>query len=499
MAPVTSLGSYDIGGIWDTAQSRFAGYSKTPKIWYASEKAIGFILHADELPDSLLAEGAMGSGKTIGILAKWEIVRALELAKYAPIEIGGTSPTDPRLEEYVTALQQAMRPGWYVYNEKKKLFQLRCGVRIRLVGTAKRSASQGSKVQGWNWAACGSDELQDSAEENDNIDMRGRRAPGGRYKRLGTATVKADSVEWEEVRDLMLTSGEWALRRFEGPANPFVWPEYWEKLKRKLSPQAYAEKVLAIFGSRKHGLYPSWSREHNLRPIPRIGARDVTAQVLAPYGSNLEVLVGFDPGTIQDVSILLKAFQLRGERRHSWWVVGELTTERSSTDEHCIALLKLLRSKWGCNELDRKGNPIEHGRQCMVRADPYGDTDTKPDRSIYTVFKGHNFYIRPAAYSKTGKGPGRVPKEPRIEMVDSLLCNAADERWLFVDCDDRRQPVAPNLVKAFKKSKRDDAGRAEMEKKNQYDLSHWPCATGYALWMLERPRLEQLRQEIATR
>ena len=38
---------------------------------------------------------------------------------------------------------------------------------------------------------------------------------------------------------------------------------------------------------------------------------------------------------------------------------------------------------------------------------------------------------------------------------------------------------------------KDAAGRAEHEKKDENDLSHWPCSVGYGLWQLEHQRMGQ--------
>src|SRR5690606_25125431 len=104
------------------------------------------------------------------------------------------------------------------------------------------------------------------------------------------------------------------------------------------------------------------------------------------------------------------------------------------------------------------------------------------------AWKLAGFKALSAAYNAKGEGKGRVPKEARIEMVCRLLCNAAGERRLFVACDERRQPAAPRLVAALELSERDEAGKAETQRKNKQDLSHWPAALGYALWPYERLR-----------
>lgn len=492
--PVVSLGHEDLYGRWDTLTKRWIGPSDipNPRRWYCTAAARPLIIHADERPDSQLIMGAMGGGKTIGVLRFWTILQALRLAEYAPIEMGVTAPTDQRLEEIILGMQQAMRPEWYSYSDKRRMFRLRCGVTIRCVGTARRSRALGSRIQNWNWAACASEELQDSVEDNSHIDARGRTAIGGRYKRCSGATVK-DAPEWRQLLDELKTSGEWSIDRVIGPDNPFVWPVFWEKLKNKFSKRQYQRMVLAMDVSPEDAIYPSWVRELNLRPVPQVGVEDVTAEVIARagLGRNVHALVGHDPGEIWDVSEILKAYRRRGDWRHAWWVVGEVTTQGGS-DVHALELLRLLRSpKFDCNQLDRKNRPVLHGPRAQVRIDP------SADKEVLTTLRGYGLQCRWAAYNAKGNGPGKVPKEPGIDVVDRLLCSPAEERWLYVDCDERRKPSSPRLVESFERSKRDERGLSETEKKTKDDLSHWPASLRYAMWLLERPRLQKLREELA--
>jgi hypothetical protein len=46
-------------------------------------------------------------------------------------------------------------------------------------------------------------------------------------------------------------------------------------------------------------------------------------------------------------------------------------------------------------------------------------------------------------------------------------------------------------VEALEMSERDEAGKAEAQKKGASDLSHWPAALRYALWPYERVRSKQ--------
>ena len=61
--------------------------------------------------------------------------------------------------------------------------------------------------------------------------------------------------------------------------------------------------------------------------------------------------------------------------------------------------------------------------------------------------------------------------------------------FALVGCDDRKAPAAPKLVHAIETAERDAANRAEAERKDDRDVSHWPAALRYALWSVEKPRM----------
>lgn len=492
--PVRSTGYQQFGGLLDTRSFEFVGPSRNPVVLFASADQARLIVHdRSEFPTRVLTYGAEGAGKTRGVLAPWLLLRALEFTGIPGAEIGGTAPVEKRLGRLRQALFEIMPPEWYTFWAKDGLFVLRNGVAIRLQAAKAYSADTGSPIQGWDWVACGSDELQDSIHANDDIETRGRRAIGGEYLRMNTATAK-DHPTWRTFRDGIAANPMWQIDRLPGFTNPFVFPEHWKNLEATLSPRAYARRVLAQDVAPENASYYTFDRDENVQPVPRIGAEDVTRTVL---GGNHEILLGHDPGNTVDVTLFLKAYRMRGARTHRWYVVGELTTERTTTDEHVRQVLRRLRDEWACNLLDRKGRPVEGGPTALVRADPYSETsDKKTDREVYTTWRNHGLRTIPAAYSKNGTGPGKVPKNAGIEMVVGMLCAADKEtRRLFIACDERRQPVAPRLVEALEMSERDEAGEAETGKKGPNDLSHWPAALRYALWALERPRIGDSLEE----
>ena len=476
---VCSLGFRDFGGIWDTATSRFVGESENPRIWYASTDQAPLVFHDDHLPPNLLAFGAMGGGKTRGVLAPWMVVRQLEYAALGyQLETGGTAPTGERLTMLVEALCMLMPRSWYRYKVKEHLFELRTGGRIRLVTTAQRSAALGNPIQGWNWGGgCGSDEIQDSISANDDIDARGRDAPGGVYKRCASATSK-DDPGWRSFLDKLQQTGRWHVAHLEGPRNPFVHQSYWDDLRAKYDDRTYQRLVLAKDVPPEDAVYYAFDRKANLQPRPVLGARDVTAQVLGGF----HALLGHDPGSYRDVTVMLKCYEVGRERIRQWYVVDEWTTQ-GTTEDHALHVLGSLQDRWNLQ------HPGSDEPKVLVRCDPQGDGDNRTDKTIYTYWKLHGFRIMSAAYNKQGQPKGRVPKEAGIQMLNGLFKNASGERRLFIACDEHGKPAAPDLYRALQQFRRDAAWRAEGDKRHKKnDLTDWPMALTYALWPYERIR-----------
>lgn len=473
--PVSSIRSHWLGGIWDSVERRWCGRSEHPKIWYSSDVAIDSILHPGEWPRGVLAHGAMGAGKT-RLLAQWIIARTFDLAEHAPIEGGLTAPTDARLEAVIGAMRELMRPEWWEFTAHSRLFTMAWGVSVRCIGTARRSKDQGSRIQGYNWAFHGGDELQDSVDEHGNIEARGRRAPSGIYRRLATVTAK-ESSSWRTLRTQLLGSGQWREVRVALADNPFVWPRYVEDLRGSLSEREFKQKVLAEYLGPERAVYPGFSREYSIRPRPRVGGKDVTFERVGAHG-----LIGHDPGASTDVSLLLKCYRI-GHKLDVWWVVDEWTTTETTTQEHALRVRRDLREKW---ELQW---PEEDSPKVIVRCDPQGETDNRTSESVYKTWRLAGFQIKSAAYNKSGEPRGILNKEAGIEMVNRLLKSARGEHRLLIDCDDRGVAVAPRLVEALEMSERDERDRAETaEKGSRSDLSHWCASLRYALWPYERLR-----------
>ncbi|MBP8235986.1 MAG: hypothetical protein KAY22_27225, partial [Rhizorhabdus sp.] len=197
---------------------------------------------------------------------------------------------------------------------------------------------------------------------------------------------------------------------------------------------------------------------------------------------------GHDPGSAKAGTVLLRAYQLPGEPDWSWWVVGEMMTRNETSEQHAVKAMAR------CKSLGV--NVHADGDRAHVRADPYGKNAKQPDKDVYRVWSRVGFDIRAAQYSEAGTGTGQIKVEARIEMICRLLCDASGRRRLYVDVDDQGQPVAPMLVNALESSERDEAGRAESERKDDTDLSDLPSALSYALWPFEKESAEGIRSGV---
>lgn len=495
------------GGIVDTEQGRLVAPSQKRRIWYCSEDQEPIILHAKTLPLGLQIIASEGAGKTT-ILPQWHYFRWLEhIGKDK--EGGQIAPTRRRLAAFLVEFHKHFPREWYWYVKSEGLIVLADGTRLRLVSTHQQSKEEGSPLQMYTWAWGGADEMQDQTARHADMQMRGRGAIAGRFKQARMMSPK-DSTAYRSYRDSLSTNPDWSIIRLLGKRSPFIAAEHWERQTRALSPREYQRRVLAMDVGPERQLYHTWSRgeaphwDGNVRMLP-LNARDVTAEVLSQWGKHFSILAGHDPGKLFDVTEFLKAYvcpmspaekKAREAARiplWDWYVVDEITTEQTTTEQHVAAVLERARTKWNCNQLDWKGRPVVDGDRICVRADPYSDSSSgdQPDRSVYTTWRQHGVTIWPAAYkaSQETVKVSRIPKEARIELGCRLLCDAAGVRRLFVLCDDRRELAAPRLVEAYETMERDEIGKAETQRKDHKDLSHWPASVGYALWLLEKPRL----------
>ncbi|MBP9863259.1 MAG: hypothetical protein KBD62_35265 [Kofleriaceae bacterium] len=491
--PVRIVRQHRLGGMLDTWTRQIVGPSVRPRYWQCSPQQEPIILHGDAAPLWTLVQGSEGAGKT-AIIPKWTYCRILEHCGHGR-EMWITAPVYARLAWIKKAIADDWDPKWYRWKERDQTYRLRTGMTVRLLSAHQQSEQAGSPFQGGNIVACASDELQDHHEREPDIQARGRAAPQGKFKRLATSTFK-DSTEWRNFRDTAARSPDWQIVKLLGLDSPFVWPKHWQRMRENgITHREYQRRVLAMDVGPEAQLYHCWSRSvdgapGNLRPIP-LGAIDVTAEVLAPYLPNCGVLIGHDPGTRQHVSMFLKAYRFRGDRHVRWFVVDEITTPDATIERHVADVIARTRAQWGCNMLDRKGRPDPEAPVALVRIDPHTRSgDAHPGQDVYTIWRKAGFTARAAGYKPGSTDPQQIKRTSRFDMMNTLLCDVNGVRRLFIACDDTGAAAAPKLVKAFESMEKNAEGKGEHEKKDADDLSHWPAAVGYALWQVERPRME---------
>ena len=486
--PVKVLRTHRFGGLLDTRARQFVGPSSDPVAWFCSEAQERLLLHPEDGPPKILVHGGMGAGKT-ELAAPWAILRSIEFCGYSGGCILATAPTGKRLRVLQRKIAARMPPEWGSWVEHHSVFRMATGVDIELRATKRYSKDGGSPVAGLDAFAAVSDEIQDhifDPEVESEIDARGRSAPGGVYRRVATATAKSSSA-WRDHLGVLKESPEWEVVHMLGPSNPFVWPQYWERLKHGRSEREY-QRIMGFDVGPEKQVYSTFSRDTHLMPIPQVGARDVTSRVMRGYGSNIAAVVGHDPGSLQDVSLLLKAFEfakplrLKGvtipAKAPVWFVVGELTTNGTTAEEHAAELLRWLQTEHSL-EIGHHDDP-----GVLVIADPSSENEAKqsPHKSVYKAMRRVGLH-RVVSAAPKGK---RVPKEAGIEMVRGLFRDASNEARLFVAKLPNGRPAAPDLVRALEESERDEKGDAETQRKDVHDLSHWPAALRYGLYPMEK-------------
>lgn len=527
-----------------TPRARIVNYSNNPIVWYVSQAQADLIVHDGPITWTLV-QGSEGSGKTT-VLAMWTAFRVLEHIGTTR-EIGLTAPTHGRMAHVKKKIADHWPARWYRFNKQDQKYTLLAGPTVQLASAAQRSEEGGSPFQGFSWVAQGGDEYQDHFKYDGDLIARGREASavGVPYKRLETSTFK-DSSGWRTFRaiaDAALVpansnepDGEkrklWHIAPLYGLESPFIGADQWQAMRAGLTDREWRRRVLALDVGPERQLYHTWERTEpanengktlpgNLRPLP-IGAVDVTRRELRAYAANAGILLGHDPGKRQHVTMFLKAYEFPENRRDTqgrilpplvrWFVVDEVTSlmtpddpgyEREGADPctidaHVAVVLKRLRSKWKCNLLDPyTGGPSANSTTALCRIDPHTTSgELHPGRTVKNRWRNAGIQAMDAAYNDQQK-PTPIKVEERVDLLCTLLKNADQERRLFVLCDDTGKPAAPKLVKAFEMMERNEAGKAEWENKDVNDRSHWPSGTSFAIWLIEKPRIDAWRSRAA--
>lgn len=484
------LRTHHLGGMVDTRSNPPAliGPSENPVVWFCSQDQETILFHDDpEIPGQVIF-GSEGSGKT-RVLAMLLYVWTLDCLGEQR-EIGQTAPTRKRLKHVLEAIEELYPADWYAYHKAEQLLTFCEGSRIQFVSMNKRSEAQGSPAQGYNFTnACGRDELQDQLEGDEDLESRGRgskvvlRTDGTKiiyYKQAATCTAKESSA-FRNVVARKLKSGRWLKRVLLIERSPFIHPSFLEEKKLVMTEREFRRRYKAEDLPPEHMLYFNWDRAKHLRAIPTKGARKITSAVIRQKTNNPRhaLLAGHDPGIAKSATIFLDAYEIAGIADPVWWVVGELFHVHATTEQQARAIYEHAQTAFRVNV--RRGAETLH-----VRAHPYGQSEKKPSLDLYRIFKRGGLDVRAAQYKKDGTGTGLIKIEDRLDMVNSLMLDAAGRTRLYVAIDARGEPVAPRLVESFETMERDEEGLAEQEKKNEHDKSDPPCALGYGLWPWEK-------------
>jgi len=461
------------GGRLDTLRRRWLSrdVDDVAEFFFAESQSVPMTFGDPASPiRRLVVVGSMGAGKT-EILARWLVRMAFRFRNAA---IGVVAPTHARLKILWRKLSRLLKQSWVSdIRVADAEIHLVNGVRFEFVSAKEQSKQTGSPIAGRDWVAAGIDEEQDVAQESlDELEMRGRDAPDGFFPVLSTCTLK-DTVEWRERKDRYESQEGCQIYRMTLEANPFVDPEYIAGLARSLSPRAYRMRVLALDAKPERAVFPEFDRERHLRPRPLVGARDITSEI-----TGASILIGHDPGVVRDVSILLKLYEVPGESEPTWWVIDELTTDRTTSERHAAQLRQRLRERWRVMTDDDRSLG-----DATVICDPYGESDTRPDQSAYMQFERLGFNI----YSASGAKRKPIPRKARYELGSRLLCDYADSTRCYID--NTEGPAAPKLLAALEMAEYDTAGRFGQDKsRKSTDLSDWTDAWLFGLWRFEKER-----------
>lgn len=540
--PIRRGGIVKISYVNGERRAEIVRRSKNPVVWWVSREQADLILHDGAQP-YVLVQGSEGSGKTT-VLVMWLAFRVLEHIGHDRM-IGLTAPTTGRLRIVQDEIVKYWPRRWYHFSTVDKRFTFHAGPKVQMVSAVQRSAAGGSPFQGLNLVAHGGDEWQDHHQlEADSI-ARQRSAPdmlrpdgkvaANWYPRLFTSTFK-DAPVWRDFRAAVNDNKQdWHVALLLGLNSPFVSAAHWEKFKRGVTLREYQRRVLAMDVGPERQLYYTWSRFEvdndnvplpgkipgSLRPLP-LGAVDVTRRELTRFGPNVGILIGHDPGKRQHVSVFLKAYEFPGPVPRDaigrplpplvrWFVVDEVTSDVYGADtpekeagpvtveRHIEFVVNRLRSKWKCQLKDPyTGGPSANSPTALCRIDPHTNSgDEHPGRTVYSQWRNAGIQTLAAAYNPKTQAPTPIKVEERVDLLLTLLRNTEGERRLFVLLQDNGKAAAPRLVEAFESMERDESGRAEWEPKSKLDKSHWPSATAFAVWIIEKPRVDAWRARAA--
>jgi hypothetical protein len=510
---MTILREHKLGGLLDVKTRQLCGPSRSPLIWHCSVLQESILFNRQK--PAQLIEGSEGAGKTT-VLAQWHYVQWMRHLGEGREGLQ-TAPTNLRLGLVKREIAKLWRPEWFRYVTRKDFvgYELCDGSAIRMVSTHKQSDAGGSPVQGFNSSWAGRDETQDQTEVHDDIESRGRESRDGVYPQLGTATVK-DSTDYHNLVARMEASGEWSIAKllmcrplapgslqFE-MVTPFVTRAFVESKMRTMSEREFRRRFFAERQAPELAVYYGWLRDRNLIEIPRIGAVDVTTDILADMRSYIAprarftLLACHDPGSIYNTSVVLRLYVIGGVV--TWVVVGELQTKQTTAVQHARQFREYVHDRFGVEGRQLNGGRLYHdgeSSKVAIFVDPHGKGEGQTDYStVYGAFQSEALDVFSPSVV------GRIKRSARVEMVNRLLSGTAEAPGvprLVVATGELAQPAAPRLVDAFETlvKKPGDDDPEGTRRKDEMDKTHAPAALGYGLWSFEQQALTQFTVEQA--
>ena len=426
------------------------------------EGQLPLLLHNDSKILRLLALGTPGVGKTFGATRA-----AAKLCAMRPNSIGGmVGPTnDRRLILWRDFLELVEPLGWVKeVRQTRKEIVLVNGTVVQVLAASKPSHAKGNPLQGRSWDWCVADESQNIEDEaHAEIATRGRRA-GTDYKIFETCTNQM-IPEFRLRLERLKEDPQVQIVKMRGRDNPWITPEWWERLKGDLSDREYRQLIEVEDLQPESLVYSAFSYKENVQPLP-VNALDITAHLTQKHFNKVaSYIVGQDFGVLVNASIILKAFQGK-DGTPVWWVIDELTTYGQNAEVHGTLLKELLPNQ----------------DDVLVIADPHINTK-EVDKSDYHLFRKTGWTLHPATHYA-----GHIPVKHRISMMNTLFRDAHGVRRLFLDCDATRRPRAKKFAEALMTLQYDHSGRPQPPRKDRKDMTHWPDGAGYGVFPFERLR-----------
>jgi len=449
------------GGIYDRLARRYIGPPQNIREISCHAGQVALLTFDEPYVARVLALGAPGGGKTFAIVR-----RALLNCLDRPNSIGGiVAPTDERRQiVWRDFLELASPLGWVEDVRESKKEIVLCNRAVVQVLAAKRpSVQSGSPLQGRSWDWCCVDESQNVAPDAQvEIDTRGRRA-GTKYVVYEAATnspVPSFRIRLEQYR-----ANEKAHRilRYSGQENPWVDPDYWERLKERMTEREYQELILAQDVAPELLVYGRFNFRENVQPRPQLG-RDVTEQITQEkFDRRFKYIMATDFGALTTTTIVLKAYAGKDGSR-MWWAIDEFNSYQTTSDIHARKLL----GRYAAEDF-------------IVVCDPHFNSKDA-DKSDMHLMRKEGCNVVPAVH-------GKISRKHRISMMNVLLEDGRGTRRFFIDCDEKtKQPACRKLAEAFMSLQFNEYGEAEKDRKNTSDMTHWPAAVGYGVFPWEKFR-----------